>query len=1162
MKRISAATALLGLFGVVSAIGITHAESIPTDYVASWRLENNVLDDTGVNNGTQIGGTFVAGKIGQAVLLNGVNQCVDFGNNPSLNFGTTASFSISTWIKRGITSAVEQDVIAKHSGQWQGWRVGLAIWGGTRTKVYFGVGNLTRAFYVFGPFIEDTNWHHVVAIIDRPTNRISIYTGNVAAAPVNVPASFDVNPPADSVNLGRRSPSPTGGRYFNGTIDQTRIYDRVLSAAEVQALYHETAAAGYTLAVQSIPVTGVNITGTYPGITNYQTTLDGGESVSLTAPYQSGSYFFLHWIGPDGIQRDPSTLVFTMPTRNTTVTAVYTVQPEFWVNDDTPWDGIPPGNNANPGTSRNAPMRDIQALLDRYPNIGTGHTVNVAGGRYNEAIYVRSSHSDLTLNGAGSSSTTIDGYDVGRCFTFDGVRNGTLSGFTIANGGAGAPDGIDGGGIAAVNSSLTIANNVIRDNYGEDGVSDIAAGGILGFNSDLTVLSNTITGNGGREVGGVGGHGILIGNTIAANFASTSSRAPGIGGVEWSTGTVSDNIISGNSGNNPTRPEMGGAVGGLWCGSATVTNNVITDNTAEDGVERGGHVGGVACGSATMVNNIIAGNRSISYGTGAAPAAGGLRCTGSATIANNTIADNASCDLGGGILCVSGSSSVKNCIVWGNSAAAGGPQMAVLQPAMLTVHYSDVQNGQDAILVQSGASLTYGIGNINADPLFDAGGDYHLKSQYGRWDPVSQTWVNDTVTSPCIDAGDPADDYSNEPEPNGSRINMGAYGNTAQASKSAPPPTHTLAVQSIPVTGIGITGTRPGTTNYVATCDAGEVVSLTAPAAATVAGTSYSFVRWTLDGTPQPDGQRTIQITMTADRTAAAGYAASAIPGGYVASWRFENNVLDDTGVNNGTQHGGSFVAGRIGQALALSRAGQNYVGFGNNPSLNFGTALSFSISLWIRRNTGAWTQEEDAIAKHSNSWQGWRVGFVSYGGRPRIYFGAGDTSSGRYAYGAYADDIQWRHVVAILDRSANNITIWGNAMLLGTTAIPAGFNVNPATANVEVGRRNSVLLRYLDGTVDQIRIYPRVLTPAEIQALFNEGGAAGDAVPLDAGPLLDGDANGDCSVDIRDIILIRNHLGQDINASFDPRTDANRDGRTDILDLLYARNRLGTRCE
>jgi hypothetical protein len=48
-------------------------------------------------------------------------------------------------------------------------------------------------------------------------------------------------------------------------------------------------------------------------------------------------------------------------------------------------------------------------------------------------------------------------------------------------------------------------------------------------------------------------------------------------------------------------------------------------------------------------------------------------------------------------------------------------------------------------------------------------------------------WVLDDVTSPCIDAGDPAADFSAEPEPNGGRLNVGAHGGTAYAGMSEPP---------------------------------------------------------------------------------------------------------------------------------------------------------------------------------------------------------------------------------------------------------------------------------------------------------------------------------------------------------------------------------------
>ena len=63
-------------------------------------------------------------------------------------------------------------------------------------------------------------------------------------------------------------------------------------------------------------------------------------------------------------------------------------------------------------------------------------------------------------------------------------------------------------------------------------------------------------------------------------------------------------------------------------------------------------------------------------------------------------------------------------------------------------------------------------------------GDYHVKSQIGRWDSNSQSWVKDSVTSLCIDTGNPASDRSAELWPHGGRVNMGAYGGTAQASMS------------------------------------------------------------------------------------------------------------------------------------------------------------------------------------------------------------------------------------------------------------------------------------------------------------------------------------------------------------------------------------------
>ena len=77
-------------------------------------------------------------------------------------------------------------------------------------------------------------------------------------------------------------------------------------------------------------------------------------------------------------------------------------------------------------------------------------------------------------------------------------------------------------------------------------------------------------------------------------------------------------------------------------------------------------------------------------------------------------------------------------------------------------------------------------GHIDLDPFFADvnNGDCHLKSEAGRWDPIGQSWVQDAVTSPCIDTGDPDSDWTAELWPHGKRMNMGAYGGTPQASMS------------------------------------------------------------------------------------------------------------------------------------------------------------------------------------------------------------------------------------------------------------------------------------------------------------------------------------------------------------------------------------------
>lgn len=138
-----------------------------------------------------------------------------------------------------------------------------------------------------------------------------------------------------------------------------------------------------------------------------------------------------------------------------------------------------------------------------------------------------------------------------------------------------------------------------------------------------------------------------------------------------------------------------------------------------------------------------------------------------------------------------GTATITNCIIWNctQSITLADTSNTTIKDrgSHVTINYCDIQGGRNGISVSgSHSTVTWGQGNLSTDPLFaDAKKlDFHLKSQFGRWDDATGKWVNDAVTSPCIDAGDPNSPVVFEPFPNGGIINMGTYGNTAQASKS------------------------------------------------------------------------------------------------------------------------------------------------------------------------------------------------------------------------------------------------------------------------------------------------------------------------------------------------------------------------------------------
>jgi parallel beta-helix repeat protein len=387
------------------------------------------------------------------------------------------------------------------------------------------------------------------------------------------------------------------------------------------------------------------------------------------------------------------------------------------------------GNNNNDGLSPETAFATIQKGVDTAKS---GDTVIIAPG-----IYIGEGNSDIdfyckaitvrSIDPNDSdivSSTIIDCNGAGYGFNFHSNEgpNSILAGMTITNGYVGIH--------CSDYSSPTIKHCTIMNNC-----AGYFAVGIRCNNSSPTIINCTISENSAN-----------YGRGIEAGYHSNL--------------TIIDCIIADNAG-----AEYGG---GIYCenSSPTITNCTIRGNSA---VYRGGGIYARSCSNLTMTNCIISDNTANSY------CGGGFFSYGSSIVIANCTFSNNSAPNGNALAFDSWSSphpsvvQLKSCILWD-----GGNEIWNDDGSTITMIYSDVRGG--------GASE----GNINTDPLFadPDNDDYHLKSAAGRWNPNSQSWVTDAVTSPCIDAGNPGCPVGDEPVPNGNRINMGAYGGTATASKS------------------------------------------------------------------------------------------------------------------------------------------------------------------------------------------------------------------------------------------------------------------------------------------------------------------------------------------------------------------------------------------
>jgi hypothetical protein len=196
--------------------------------VSHWKLDEGIgtsaTDAADGNNGIINGAAWTTGISGGALSLDGVNDYVDLGNPANLQPGTV---SLSVWFK---TTATGGRIVRKRT-----YGYGLDVL--STGKISFWINNAAATiFTATSPnAYNDNTWHHAVGVYGGSVVKLYIDGSQVASA--NAGAIFYG---AGAIAIGRDG--DYNGSYFNGLIDDVRIFQSELSAQEVQGLYNNVSA--------------------------------------------------------------------------------------------------------------------------------------------------------------------------------------------------------------------------------------------------------------------------------------------------------------------------------------------------------------------------------------------------------------------------------------------------------------------------------------------------------------------------------------------------------------------------------------------------------------------------------------------------------------------------------------------------------------------------------------------------------------------------------------------------------------------------------------------------------------------------------------------------------------------------------------------------------
>jgi hypothetical protein len=246
---------------------------LPGGAVSSWQGEGNALDSAGGNSGTLQGGvTFAPGEAGQAFNFNGTTAEVSVPYSPSLALN---AFTVSAWVNLGATPGSFGILGTRFGGEYT---FDVKVWG---NKVHGDVGNGSSWISTsvdYPATLTPGTWHLITYVIDNAAKQFALYLDSALQTIIPFSGTPVLMTPGETLEIGQDYP----GEYFNGRIDEVRIYSRALAATEVQGIYLNGSVGEFQTSTGSAAVTVNPAAARMLRITGLPATATAGTAVSFT----------------------------------------------------------------------------------------------------------------------------------------------------------------------------------------------------------------------------------------------------------------------------------------------------------------------------------------------------------------------------------------------------------------------------------------------------------------------------------------------------------------------------------------------------------------------------------------------------------------------------------------------------------------------------------------------------------------------------------------------------------------------------------------------------------------------------------------------------------------------------------------------------------------